>query len=110
MLNLCDGSKLKNLTQKAKNKTTVYNENIWLDRCTCLLIDKFEVIEGTNFAITKKCLHYGKVGVLNFANPDYLGGGIGNGTMAQEERLCRSNNRENYVNSICNSNYRKLFK
>lgn len=46
----------------------------------------------TTFEIAKKYHQFGKVAVLNFANPEYPGGGVCNGAMAQEECLCRSSN------------------
>lgn len=51
-----------------------------------------EVETLTSFLAAKKYLQYGKVAVLNFANPENPGGGVKNGAMAQEECLCRSSN------------------
>lgn len=50
------------------------------------------VHSGTSFDVAKKYREYGKVAVLNFANPQNPGGGVSNGAMAQEECLCRSSN------------------
>lgn len=51
-----------------------------------------DVISGTTFDIAKRFCPYGKVAVLNFANPEHPGGGVSLGAMAQEECLCRRSN------------------
>lgn len=51
-----------------------------------------EVYSGTTFEIAKRYRSHGKIAVLNFANPEYPGGGVQRGAMAQEECLCRSSN------------------
>ena len=43
------------------------------------------MVEDSSFSAAKKYLPYGKVAVLNFANPENPGGGVQNGAMAQEE-------------------------
>lgn len=46
----------------------------------------------TSFDSAKRYSSIGKVAVLNFANPEYPGGGVAVGAIAQEECLCRSSN------------------
>ena len=50
------------------------------------------VLSGTTFDAAKRYCSLGRVAVLNFANPEYPGGGVQQGAMAQEECLCRSSN------------------
>lgn len=50
------------------------------------------VYSGTTFDVAKRYCSFGKVAVLNFANPENPGGGVQLGAMAQEECLCRSSN------------------
>ncbi len=79
-------------TANAINSNKVYKENFISDNREDKYSAKIEVIVNTSFNTAKKYLQFGKVAVLNFANPHFPGGGVKNGAMAQEECLCRSSN------------------
>lgn len=79
-------------TQKAIESTCVYREAFMaVTRKNDYQADII-VEENTSFAAAMKYKEFGRIAVLNFANPEYPGGGVRNGAMAQEECLCRSSN------------------
>ncbi len=83
---------VKHSTLKAMKHTEIYYEqfqsNVENRNHTADII----VEENTTFSAARKYKQFGKVAVLNFANPEVPGGGVQNGAMAQEECLCRSSN------------------
>lgn len=87
----CDS--LKQRTECAAESNRVYREGFVSDAERHGDWDMpIEVYAGTTFDIARKYRSCRKTAVLNFANPEYPGGGVQLGAMAQEECLCRSSN------------------
>ena len=88
---------LKEFTERAISSNFLYRENFSSPDCgrqnyADSAAEKILVVPDSTFAAARKNLQYGKTAVLNFANPQYPGGGASKGAVAQEECLCRCSN------------------
>ena len=88
---------LKEFTERAISSNCLYKENFSSPDCgrqnyADSAAEKIFVVPDSTFSAAQKNLRYGKTAVLNFANPQYPGGGASKGAVAQEECLCRCSN------------------
>lgn len=88
---------LKEFTERAISSNCLYKENFSSPDCgrqnyADSAAEKILVVPDSTFAAAQKNIRYGKTAVLNFANPQYPGGGASKGAVAQEECLCRCSN------------------
>lgn len=88
---------LKEFTERAISSNCLYKENFSSPDCgrqnyADSTAEKIFVVSDSTFAAARKNIRYGKTAVLNFANPQYPGGGASKGAVAQEECLCRCSN------------------
>ena len=90
-LQISEGRLRKNTTSSIK-LNRVYKENFLSKVAHKDENAIISIYSRTSFSVAKEYCKYGKVAVLNFANPHNPGGGVCNGAMAQEECLCRSSN------------------
>lgn len=91
-LSFFSASTLLKATNKTVELSKVYYEGFESKHKNRINNCRIVISPNTTFAEARKYVKYGKVAVLNFANPVYPGGGVEFGAIAQEECLCRSSN------------------
>ena len=90
-----------------KSKVNVYPENFVSKKKPKNYSGTISVVRNDTFEEARKQTGSGKIAVLNFANPHIPGGGVKNGTTAQEESLCRCSNL--YLSLNTESNLKKYY-
>lgn len=91
-LEFSKSERLKSQTVNAVKSSRVYKENFISGAIRRDFESEITVEGTTSFDAAGKYRAFGKIAVLNFANPRNPGGGVQHGAMAQEECLCRSSN------------------
>jgi uncharacterized protein (TIGR02452 family) len=91
-LKRCNDEMLAARTARAVADSRVYPAGFVSNRLYKVWEQETIVAENGSFAAARENLPGGRVAVLNFANPHYPGGGVTQGTLDQEECLCRSSN------------------
>lgn len=91
-LRLCESTELKTKTENAKSSSKVYLEGFIAKPDRKETNTDITLENTTTFAAAGHYKSYGRVAVLNFANPEVPGGGVKKGAAAQEECLCRCSN------------------
>ena len=87
-LEKCQSGNLARLTKTAAASSRVYEEGFASNRLYKMHQSNVRVVEGSSFTTAWANLPYGRVAVLNFANPHRPGGGIRSRPGPQEEHLC----------------------
>lgn len=91
-LSQCFSPELGEATRRAVDSGRVYPEDFRTSRLHPVWESVIRVEERCSFQAARDHLPFGRVAVLNFANPKRPGGGVAQGAQAQEESLCRSSN------------------
>lgn len=91
-LRFCESAELKQETESAIASSRIYFEGFTAESIKKSKKAEITVENTTTFAAAKEYQAFGKVAVLNFANPEIPGGGVKKGSKAQEECLCRCSN------------------